>query len=96
MIDDAERHRLLRVIDAATAYRAKRITWQEFMRDFGSSKDGMVWDLVDLIEHEPARDGWRGVGEKAWREYEGQLDRAIKALVDAAALAGPGSTGDRP
>ena len=96
LIDDAEHERILRVVDAATAYRAKRITWQEFMRDFGESKDGVTWDLVDLIEHDPARDGWRGIGEKAWREYESQLDRAIKALVEAAALVGSGSTGDRP
>jgi hypothetical protein len=96
LIDDAERQRLIRIVDAATAYRAKRITWQEFMRDFGKSKDDMTWDLVDLIEHEPARDGWRGVGEKAWREYENQLDRAIKVLVDATALVEPSSSADRP
>jgi hypothetical protein len=72
-----------RAADAAAAYRAKKITWQKFMDEFGKSKDDRIWDLVDLIEHEPARDGLRGIGEKAWLEYEDQLDRAINALRDA-------------
>jgi hypothetical protein len=80
--------RRMRAADAATAYRAKRITWQEFMNEFGESKDDKIWDLVDLIEHEPARGGLRGIGEKAWFEYEDQLDRAIKALRDAHDLTG--------
>jgi hypothetical protein len=55
------------------------------MDEFGEAKDDRIWDLVDLIEHEPARGGLRGIGEKAWSEYEEQLDRAIRALLDTSA-----------
>ena len=83
MIERDADDRRIRAADATAAYRAKRITWQEFMNEFGESKDDKIWNLVDLIEHEPARSGLRGIGEKAWLEYEDQLDRAIKALRDA-------------
>jgi hypothetical protein len=85
LIDSDARDRRRRAADAAAAYRAKTITWQEFMDEFGEAKDGRIWDLVDLIEHEPARGGLRGIGEKAWSEYEEQLDRAIRALLDTSA-----------
>jgi hypothetical protein len=85
LIDSDARDRRRRAADAAAAYRARKITWQDFMDEFGGSKDDKIWDLVDLIEHEPARSGIRGIGEKAWSEYEDQLDRAISALLDTSA-----------
>ncbi|MBK7902712.1 MAG: hypothetical protein IPJ97_06925 [Proteobacteria bacterium] len=45
MIERDADDRRMRAADAAAAYCAKRITWQEFMNEFGESKDDKIWIL---------------------------------------------------
>lgn len=69
-----------RAAKAANAYRAGSLSWQAFMDEFGECRDEAVWSVVDLIEHEPKKGGWRGISEKEWDTYQSQLSAAIEAL----------------
>jgi len=66
-----DRHR---AASLARSYLEKRIPWQQFMDDTADLKnDGMIDELVDLIEHEPQRGGFMG----DWFEYQ----KAIQSII---------------
>lgn len=69
-----------RAAEAARAYQAGTLLWDEFMNRFADSEDDLVGEFVTLIEHEPKRGGFLGVNEKRWSEYQLQLTSAIAAL----------------
>ena len=49
------------------------------MQRFADCEDDLVWDLVDLMEHEPKRGGFLGVNEDG-QVRSSQLTAAISAL----------------
>lgn len=61
-------------------YLAERISWDDFMNEFGESEDRKIMLLVDLIEHEPQRGGLWGVTEQQWAHYQQQILDAINEL----------------
>jgi len=69
-----------RAAEGARAYLSGKLSWEQFMDLFAESKDELISDLVDLIEHEPKRGGFLGVNEKQWAQYQSQLSAAIAAL----------------
>lgn len=69
-----------RAVQKAEDYLAKKISWEQFMDEFGDADDEAVADLVDLIEHEPKRGGLPGVSEQEWKQYQSQLRQALEAL----------------
>ena len=69
-----------RAAGAARDYLAQKMSWDEFMREFGEIEDTSIAVLVDLIEHEPKRDGILGLSERELKRYESQLEAAIEAL----------------
>ena len=79
MTIDIKLHRQ-RAAEAARAYLAKTLPWKKFIEEFGDSKDELVGNLVDLIEHEPKRGGFLGTNEKEWVQYQSQVASAIAAL----------------
>ncbi len=78
----AEDFKVLRhdAAEAGRAYLSSSLSWDEFMERLAGSKDELVSDLVDLIEHEPKRGGFLGVNEEQWARYLSQLSSAIAAL----------------
>ena len=65
---------------AGRAVIAKTLSYDEFMQRFADCDDELISDLVDLIEHEPKRGGFLGVGEKHWAQYQSQVASALAAL----------------
>ena len=69
--------------EAAAAGRevmVNTLSYDEFMQRFGDCDDELISDLVDLIQHEPKRGGFLGVGEKRWAQYQSQIATALAAL----------------
>jgi hypothetical protein len=71
-----------RAAEAARDYLARKISWDEFMREFEEIEDIPIAVLVDLIEHEPKRGDFLGLSEKEWEHYQSQLILAIEALTE--------------
>ncbi len=69
-----------RAAEAARAYIEERLSWQNFIDEFGKSEDRLIGVLVDVIEHEPKRGGFLGANEKEWAEYQAEVLSAIVAL----------------
>jgi hypothetical protein len=65
---------------AARAVMADTLSFEEFMERFADFDDDLISDLVDLLEHEPKRGGFLGVGEKHWEQYQTQVASALAAL----------------
>ena len=66
--------------EAGRAYLANNLSWEQFMERFIDCNDGLVGELVTLIEHEPKRGGFLGVNEKHWAEYQSQVASALAVL----------------
>jgi len=69
-----------RVAAAARSYMDGSLTWEAFMMEFSEAEDPQISELVDLIEHEPQRDGLLGVSEKDFDKYREATDRLIQKL----------------
>ena len=67
---------------AARAYRTGTLTWDAFMNQFGEvpATDDDLAELVDLIEHEPARGGLGGLNEREYAEYVASVDATISRI----------------
>jgi hypothetical protein len=78
---EADIQRLRREAAAAgRAVMADTLSYDEFMQRFADYDDELISDLVDLIEHEPKRGAFLGVGEKHWAKYQSQIAAALAAL----------------
>jgi len=69
-----------RAADAARAYLLKEIAWQAFIDEFDESKDPLIMELVDLVEHEPKRGGILGASEEEWEQYQASIKYMITEL----------------
>ena len=79
MTDELQRNRQ-QAAEAARAYQAGKLSWDQFMERFADCEDDLVGEVVTLIEHEPKRGGFLGVNENRWGEYQSKLTSAIAAL----------------
>lgn len=79
MIEEVKLQRR-RAADAARAYQEKKLSWEQFMEEFGAIEDALIGEFVDLIEHEPKRGGFMGASEKAWGEYQAEVAVIIAKL----------------
>lgn len=59
-----------------------KITYEVFLENIPENIEGdrEVYELLDLIEHEPAKDGMFGVGDARHKEYMQEVWRLIKKL----------------
>ena len=73
-----------RAVERVRALRARDISWDDFMDEFGEVQDPPIADLVNLIEHEPERGGLLGVRESAYGAYLDRLRQAIEKLEHSA------------
>jgi hypothetical protein len=64
----------------ARKFRAGSVTYDEFMDAFYDAADPHIAELVDLLEHEPARGGLLGASERDWQEHQRQIEQAITVL----------------
>lgn len=67
------------------AYRARQfyensITFDGFMALVPDTDDAEIEELVDLIVHEPAKDGVLGVDNKSHEAYMDRIKELIKVL----------------
>ena len=60
----------------------ERVSFEAFATAFGNSRDELIADLFDLIEHEPRRGGLFGVSERRLTKYRANIERAIRALEE--------------
>ena len=69
-----------RAAAAARALADGRLTWDDFLAEFGDVADPKIAELVDLIEHEPAVGGFWGVSPLQYRAYRAVIERLVAAL----------------
>ena len=60
--------------------RRGTVSFEAFAIEFGESKDELIAELYDLIEHEPQRGGLFGVSEVTYAAYQVDIERALRAL----------------
>ncbi|HEX5385894.1 MAG TPA: hypothetical protein VFW66_04265 [Gemmatimonadales bacterium] len=53
-----------------------------FREEFADVDDRAVAELLDLMEHEPARRGLLGGGESAWENYRESMREIIDSLAE--------------
>ena len=64
----------------ARAFYDHRIDFGTFMREVGEPRDPDVFELIDMIMHEPAIDGLGGVGVDEHRKYMAGVRELIERL----------------
>ena len=52
----------------------------KFVWEFSGSRDPLVWDLKDLIEHEPKRGGFLGASESEWSDHRSRILAILEEL----------------
>jgi hypothetical protein len=73
-VNEKPKQHRIRAAQAAKDYLERKISWDDFMNEFGESEDEAVAELVDIIEHEPY-----GL---VLARYEERVTQAIKALCE--------------
>ena len=53
----------LEAAQAARAVLAGQLSFDAFIQRFGNSQDVLIQNVVDLLTHEPEKDGLFGAGE---------------------------------
>lgn len=77
----ASREIRLAAANAARRLLKNEINWSQFVDDFGDREaDDDLWELFDLIEHEPKVGGWFGVSKEKYEVHKAETWRYIELL----------------
>lgn len=64
-------------------YLTDRVTYGDLLAEFGSVEDEPIQEILDLLVHEPARDGLLGVGQAAHDQYMAEIQTLCEQLTQA-------------
>jgi hypothetical protein len=87
MSDDSARAQRAAAAKMGRDVRAGCATWEAFLAAFGDSRDELIADLVDLVEHEPQQGGLLGVSKRVYSEYQASIEQALAVLENDVANA---------